>query len=126
MNTNKQNKTFKDSLSLEFQDSNQLFNKNGSKVTSAFMKSKGEILSKGRNSIKGNGLDGRCNQTKEAAPRPTDREINRLAEAWCELLLRQIQEEKTQLSLERAIEANKGENINRDNLEVRKIYAVTR
>lgn len=125
MNTNKQIKSFEDPFSLEVQESNLKVNGKVNHSASALI-SKGEISGKTNNSIKGNGLGKRCVQTKDTAPRPVKEEINRLAKAWCELLLRQIQEEQTQQFLERAIETNKGENINRDNLEVRKIYAVTR
>lgn len=89
-------------------------------------RSKRGISVKTNNSIKGNGLEKLCKQTKDAAPRLAKGEINRLAEAWCELLLRQLQEEKTQLSIERAISVNTGENINKNNLEMSKTYAVTR
>lgn len=88
--------------------------------------SKRELSVKDSNSIKGNGLEKLCKQTKDATPRLNKGEVNRLAEAWCELLLRQLQEEKTQLSIERANFRNTGENINKNNLEMSKTYAVTR
>lgn len=62
-------KTFKDSLSLEVQDSNLKVNGSGNDDTSALMKSKREISVKTNNSIKGNGLDRHCNQTKDTTPR---------------------------------------------------------
>lgn len=45
-------------------------------------------------SIKGNGVDRRLTQTNNATP-PTKEGLNRLAKAWCELLLNQIQETKS-------------------------------
>ncbi|KKT58116.1 MAG: hypothetical protein UW51_C0006G0203 [Candidatus Amesbacteria bacterium GW2011_GWA1_44_24] len=68
MNTNLQNKTSKDPVSLEVQDSNLKVNGNGIHSTSALI-SKGEISRETNNSIKGNGLVKGCNQTKDTTPR---------------------------------------------------------
>ena len=76
-------------------------------------RSKRELSVKHSISIKGNGPCKGNGQTNIHTPRLTKGEINRLAEAWCELLLRQLQEEKTQLSIERANFRNTEENINR-------------
>lgn len=48
--------------------------------------SKRGILSKGRNSIKGNGLDRRCNQTKDTTPR-LQVSVEFAADQWLRILL---------------------------------------
>lgn len=54
------------------------------------------ILPKTNNSIKGNGVDSKLVLSKDTTPRPTKEEINRLAKAWCEMLLGQVMEERNQ------------------------------
>lgn len=62
-------KSFEESVSHNFEESNLKINRNGNNGTSAFMKSKRGILVKTNNSIKGNGLERLCKQTKDTAPR---------------------------------------------------------
>lgn len=50
---------------------------------------------------------------KQSNKRMSKIDMDKLAQSWCELLLKQIQEAKTQQSLDGAFEANKGENIYR-------------
>ncbi len=54
--------------------------------------SKGEISSRTNNSIKGNGLDRKLVQRKDTTPGQANKEVEKLAKAWCELLLNQMQE----------------------------------
>ncbi|OGE36929.1 hypothetical protein A3D79_02310 [Candidatus Daviesbacteria bacterium RIFCSPHIGHO2_02_FULL_39_8] len=77
--------------------------------------SKGEISVKSNNSIKGNGLDRKFVQRKDTTPSPIKEELNRLAKAWCELLLGQVMEAHNQQKLLRANGGKTAENINIDN-----------
>lgn len=69
MNTNLQNKTFKDPLSLEVQDSNLIVNKNTAGSTSALINRKERYGEKINNSIKEAGKDKDSTKSNNAAPR---------------------------------------------------------
>ncbi|MBI4100694.1 hypothetical protein HY439_03075 [Candidatus Microgenomates bacterium] len=91
MTTNLQNKTILRVPSLEVRDSKQIVNRNGSKATSALI-SQREISVKTNNSIKGNGLGRKLVQRKDTTPGQANKEVEKLAKAWCGLLLNQMQE----------------------------------
>ncbi len=59
------------------------------------------------------GLNGQLIQSKDTTPRPTKEEINRLAKAWCELVLGQVMEEQNQQKLIGANSGKTAENIYR-------------
>lgn len=91
----------------------------------AHIKHKEGYVEETKKTINRAGLNGQLVQRNNARP-PIKEEINQLARSWCELLLGQVMEVKTQQSLTRAIEAKTIENIGIDHLLTRETYAVIR
>ncbi len=111
MNTNNQNKTLKDSVSLDFQDSNLKINKGTNNSVCPLIKHKEGYQEETSNSTRQANVS--CPLTfsnNKRPPNPIKIEINQLAKTWCELLLGQIQETRSRQKLQGAFEANSGEN----------------
>ncbi len=96
MNTNLQNKTFKDSVSLEVQESKQIFNRNVNCSASALI-SKREISVKTNNSIKQSGVDCGSVQMKDNTPR-IQVTVEFAAKQLFQILLVDIKRRNTQLN----------------------------
>ncbi|MCJ7805247.1 hypothetical protein MUP46_01205 [Patescibacteria group bacterium] len=96
MNTNLQNKTFKDPVSLDFQESNLKVNKNHNCSTSALI-SKGEISSKTNNPIKESEVCCPLTNSKDIAPH-SKVSIDFAASQWFQILLIHINSKNKKLS----------------------------
>ena len=99
MTTNLENNTISRVGSLEFQDSNKKVNRNGKSSTPALMKSKRGILSETNNPIKQTQLTCPLTKPNNAVPRI---DIDSLAQQWCQLLMDQVQEERSRVPLRSA------------------------
>jgi len=95
MNTKTQIKTFKDSVSLEVRDCNKKVNRTANEVATALIH-KERYGEKSNNSIKQTQLTCPLPKSKDTRPPHIKEEMNKLAKAWCELLLGQIQEVRNQ------------------------------
>jgi len=96
MNTKTNNKDFSKSSSLENQESNEVFNGNANSLITALINHKDRCGEKTNNSIKQTQLTCPLPNSKYTRPSLIKEEMNKLAKAWCELLLGQIQEVRNQ------------------------------
>lgn len=114
MTTSLQNKTFKDSSSLDFQDPNLKVNRSVNGLVCPLTKHKEGYQEESSSSTRQAELS--CPlpfSNNKRLPNPIKEEINQLAKTWCELLLGQIQEARSQQGLQSAFDTNPAENIYR-------------